>query len=158
MARKSKRFSAQVRSWSDKALRNADLVVKSSAQDVFEIATQRQPSATETGGSFQIGRVPVDTGFLVGTAELRVDGGVSRGTVAGKASTPPDFAVGLEGMKMGDRVELVFTAPYARRIEYGFTGTDADGRTYNQAGRLFVSTAVASWQSVVDANAALFRD
>ena len=39
------------------------------------------------------------------------------------------------------------------RLNYGFTGTDSLGRTYNQAGRLFVERNAGRWQEFVDAAA-----
>lgn len=144
-------FVAEIRAWSEKAKRNLDLVARASAQEVFERASQRQPSVKETGGTFEIGKVPVDTGFLIGTSEVRINGAPhSGGSGAREASSlPPDFAAVIGSMKMGDTIEYVFTAPYARAVEYG---------TGKMAGRLFVRTAIKDWDIIVQAEAARFRD
>lgn len=44
---------------------------------------------------------------------------------------------------------LGFQAIYARRMNYGFVGTDSAGRTYEQAGRHFVERAVKLWPQIV---------
>jgi len=36
---------------------------------------------------------------------------------------------------------VVYTAPHARRVEYGFHGTDSLGRKYNQAGSGFLRSS-----------------
>ena len=144
-------FFADISRFTEKAKRNAELVVRKAAQYTFEDMTQRQPSVKETGGSFEVGKVPVDTGFLVNSTELRINGG---SVAQGGGGAPADFAAGLAGFNAGDEAEAVFTAPYARRINYGFSGTDSLGRAYNQAGRLFVQTALSHWQQNVDRAAA----
>jgi hypothetical protein len=151
-------FIAQVGDWCDDAIENIDLVVRGGAQLMFEAMTERQASAKETGGgpnAYVIGKVPVDTGFLVGTSELRVGAMRLGGTPS--SAMPPDFVAGLLGWKAGEDIEFVFTAPYARRMEYGFVGNDALGRMYNQGGRLFVTTAIARWQEFMDLSASRFR-
>lgn len=143
-------FTASVRGWTDKAKRNADLVVKGSISDVGELMTRRQPSVKETGGSFKEGFVPVDKSELINSQQVEINGGVV-------ASGDVDYSAAIANMEIGDAVRAVFTAPHARRMEYGFSGTDSLGRTYNQAGRFFVRNAVQQWQTVVAQNAAQFR-
>lgn len=135
-------FTASVQAFNDKAMRNVTLVLRESAQEVFRRATNLQASAKETGGRFEVGKVPVDTGHLIGTAEVRIGGSaVSTGTEAGEASTPPDYSVAIAQLDAGETVQLVFTAEYAREVEYG---------TSKMAGRFFVRMAVADWQAIVD--------
>lgn len=139
------RFLADVTEWSDKALRNVDLVLKASAQDVGELMQVRQPSVTETG-SFVEGKVPVDTGFLVGSLVASVNGGeVARG-VKNDGLAMEAAVAGFEG---GDTLEIAYTADYARQVEYG---------NGSMPGRFFVRSAVAKWEAIVAANAARFTD
>lgn len=138
----SRAFVAQVRNWTNKAKRNSELVVRGSIQDVGELMSRRQPSVKDTGGSFQVGLVPVDTGQLIASQQVEVNGGVV-------ASGVVDYSAAVAGMDMGDTVKAVFTAPYARHVEYG---------TGRMAGRFYVRNAVQQWQTIVDQNAALFRD
>ena len=149
-------FTAQVKEWTERQARNMDLIAKDAIQTTFHAMTEVQPSVKDTGGSYEIGKVPVDTGYLIGTAFLAINGAdTATGNVASK--TPPDFAMGLAGMEIGDVAMAAFTAPYARRLEYGFTGEDSKGRTYNQEGRFFVRQAAQGWQEAVNAAVEKFR-
>lgn len=146
-------FTADITAWTAKAKANMEHVVFGSVEDLFELATRRQASVKEIG-TYREGFVPVDLGFLIGTAHISVNGVVkSRGTVSGATSAPPDTAVALAGMDLGDSIQLAFTAEYALRIEYGYRGTDKLGRSFNQNGRFFVRNAVMQWQRIVDENA-----
>lgn len=138
----SQKFVADVRAWTEKARRNAELVVRGSVQDVGELMSRRQPSVKDTGGSFQVGFVPVDTGQLIASQQVEVNGGVV-------ASGAVDYSAAVVGMDLGDVVQAVFTAPYARHVEYG---------TGRMAGRFYVRNAVQQWQTIVDQNAAQFKD
>lgn len=107
------------------------------------------------GGS---GRLPVDTGFL--RASLQVSIGE---TLPPLAETPKDGSfdwdadevrLTLDGSELSDTVLAVYTAAYARRIEYGFKGRDSLGREYSQAGTRFVALAAQRWVQVVEAECA----
>lgn len=140
-------FAADVANWTAKAKANIEQVVKGSCEDLFEIMTRRQASAKETGG-YTEGFVPVDTGFLIASARMSINGvEVARGIkgATGATSSPPDWAVAVEGIEMGDVVAGYFTAEYAPAVEYGHG---------NVGGRYFVRNAVMQWQAIVDANAA----
>jgi hypothetical protein len=65
---------------------------------------------------------PVITGFLRASWKPNVNG-------ADAASS---------ALSIGDVFEFTNTAVYARRVEFGFIGTDSLGRKYNQTGRAFV--------------------
>lgn len=43
-----------------------------------------------------------------------------------------------------------YTVPYARRVNYGFVGTDSLGRKYNQPGQHFLDQVVADWETIVN--------
>ena len=135
-------FSAQIANFTRKVERNLDLIVKDAAQTTVAAMTERQPSVRETGGSFEIGKVPVDTGFLINSLTTALNGG---GSVVGADA----YAAVIAGMDLGDTVQAAFTAPYARVIEYG---------TGSMPGRFFVREAVAGWQAAVDAAVVKFGD
>lgn len=65
---------------------------------------------------------PVKTGYLRASWKPNVN------SIDAEAST----------LEVGDVFELINTAVYARRVEFGFMGTDSLGRRYNQPGRAFV--------------------
>lgn len=134
-------FSAQVRNWSEKAKRNTDLVIRGATKDVCELMTRRQPSIKDIG-TYREGFVPVDTGELISSQVASLNGSqIGRGDIS--------YSALVAGMDAGDVFEAVFTAPHARHVEYG---------TSRFPGRFFVRNAVQQWQTVVDQNAAQFRD
>ena len=45
-----------------------------------------------------------------------------------------------------------WTAAYAARIEFGFTGEDSLGRNYTQAAQAFVRRAAQDWEGIVKRN------
>lgn len=92
------------------------------------------------------GRLPFQTGNLARSIAASTSG------MPDTANGPfTDSNVGLVTASLGasQDVWLGFQANYARRMNYGFVGTDAKGRTYNQEGNHFVEGAVAEWPSIV---------
>lgn len=138
-------FTAQIRNWSDKAKRNMGLVVADAAQGVFVDMSERQPSVKETGGSFELGKVPVDQGPLANTMTTSLNGAfVARGSDA--------YVAGLAGFELGDQIVHGFTRDYAPDVEYG---------NEHMEGRFMVREALngeGGWQARVDASAAKFTD
>lgn len=81
------------------------------------------------------GKVPFDTGNLVRSLIIELDRAAIDQfwvTCAFQSRTTSTISAGD-----GDLVPLYlgYQAVYARRLNYGFTGTDSLGRTYNQSGR-----------------------
>ena len=135
-------FSAQVKQWSDKTLRNADLIKKAAAQTTFEKMSERQPSVKETGGAFEVGKLAVDTGALVNSQIAFVnDAAVAHGDVS--------YSAVISGLELGDTITGAFSAKHALWHEYGNSNTP---------GRFFVRSAVIGWQAAVDQAVALFAD
>jgi len=58
--------------------------------------------------------------------------------------------VAIAGAVAGDRITAAYTMEYARRLEFGFTGTDSLGRSYNQAPRGWTRMAAQMWKKFVD--------
>lgn len=129
-------FAAKVKGFSDLSKAKMEAVVKESAQEVFAIASQSKP---------QGGRLPVDTGFLRNSFVAGLNGSTG-------LTGPDAYVAAIAGMELGDSVFGGWTAAYARRMEYGFVGTDSLGRAYNQTGNFFVLNAVQQWQAIVAAN------
>lgn len=134
--------ASQMRGWSERAKRNVGLVVRQSIQDVSRLA--QTPKAKG-------GRMPVDTGFLRNSYMAGLNGSTS-------LSGPVAYEAVIAGMKMGDTFTAGWTAPYARRMEFGFVGTDSLGRTYNQPGNFFMENALMQWDAINQANAARLKD
>jgi hypothetical protein len=128
----SGKFTAQINAWSEKAKRNMALVVKQSAQDVFEIA--QTPVAKG-------GNMPVDTGFLRNSLISGLNG---NGSFEGADS----YVLAIAEMEMGDVMIGGWTAAYAVHQEYGTT---------SMAGRFYMRGAAQQWQGIVARNAAKLK-
>lgn len=128
-------FTAQVAEFARLTKEKLELVVKQSASDVFTEATQTQPGVEATGGSFEVGKVPVSTGYLINSFTIGIDGGSGGGR--------GDIALVVAGMDLGDSVVGAFTAEYGPIVEYG---------SATMAGRFFVTSAARQWQRIVALN------
>lgn len=135
------KFSAQLDQWANQTSRDLELIFKESAQELFTKA--QTPVA-------QGGNMPVDTGFLRNSFVAGLNGSTS-------LTGPDAYVAAIAGAKLGDVVFGGWTAKYAARIEFGFSGQDSLGRTYNQDGRGFVRKAAMEWQQIVQRNAAKVR-
>lgn len=127
----AKSFAAQVDAFKVNTLKKMRYVAVNAIQDVMEAAQTPQPGVERTGGTFIEGRIPVVTSELINSL---TSGKGASGGAKGELS----YTTALAGFQVGDRLTFAWTAPYALRIEAGFTGTDALGRRYNQPGRHFV--------------------
>lgn len=146
-------FSTGVDAWVRETKARIEAVWKESTQRV--VAEMQRPA--EGGGN-----MPVDTGYL-------------RASLLASTDAPPDVredavgekkkdykpltddegltgnvAVIISGAQIGQTIYVCYTAAYARRIEYGFSGEDSLGRVYNQAGRGFVRLAAQRWPLIVE--------
>ncbi|WP_422073874.1 hypothetical protein [Tranquillimonas rosea] len=141
----AKSFTASMRNWSNKAKRNAGLVVMQSVQDVGN-AMIRPEDGIMRGAPFKAGILPVDDGDLLASSFVAVGGSV---TARGSKSKGPDFTAALAGIETGETIIVALSSPYARRIEYGWGSLP---------GRLFTRQAVQQWEPFVQANAAKLKD
>lgn len=135
-------FSAQIDEWCKKVPKRVELVFKKSAERVAEEV--KNPV-----------NMPVVTGFLrrslkASTAAMpSIDPTAAPEKAGAYADNQGEINLVIAGASLGDTIFLGFTAAYARRMNYGFTGTDSLGRTYNQAGRQFVGLAAQKWPQIV---------
>ena len=132
-----KSFQAQLRAFENLTKKKMELIVKASAQDVFSAAQTPQPSVKETGGSFEVGKVPVDLGDLRRSFVSGINGqSVGQGDEA--------YILAITGAELGDTIEGGWTAEHAPAIEYG---------TDTIAPRAYMRTNAGRWQEFVTANA-----
>ena len=132
-----KSFSAQVRNWTDRAKRNFALVHRQAVQKMYQSVVEDTP--IKTGNARR-------SWAMSTTAMPQI--------ATGPASfTPADIGLSIATLPPGSPVYSGAQAIYMPRLNYGFTGTDSLGRTYNQAGRLFVERNAGRWQEFVDAAA-----
>ena len=132
-----KTFTAQLSDIADLTIEGMEYVMRQSISDVLVGAQETQIGITQGATTFVEGKIPVGT-----TAEL-----VNSLSVDGGGESADAFVVAIAGLEIGETMSFAWSAPHARRINSGFTGTDSLGRTYNQPGRFFV-----------DVNAAKFPD
>lgn len=129
-------FAAQVKAFQDKTMAQITAVVRQSSQDLIEAAQTPQPSVKQTGGSFEVGKIPVDT------ANLRNN--VTTEIVGGPAATGAEAYVAvIAQMEAGDTIRHTYHAEYAPAIEFG------NGRIQP---RMFVRANTERWQAIVAAN------
>ncbi len=116
-------------------------VTKRSMKRMMDEAQEPQMSAKYTGGSFEVGKIPIDREYLWSSLVTIVNGVPS-------APAVKSYVWRIQRAQPGDVFVFAWLEPYAERIEYGFVGTDSMGRNYNQRGRLFATTAVGRFDGI----------
>lgn len=131
----AKSFTASVKGWSQKALRNAGVIAMQSTHDVVNEA--QKPVAKG-------GRMPVITGTLRGSLQSSLLGSTS-------LKGPESYVATVATMRPGDVAEFTWGhgIRYARKVEHGSNG---------RPGRMFAGGAVAQWDAIVQRNAARVKD
>lgn len=134
-------FSRSVNKWALEMEERSEQAFQNAALDFYdEMARQ----------------TPVDTGNLRNSLIASVNG-PSAATVTGPGANSGDstFRSGastsianIMSAKIGDKISFVYMATYARRLNYGFVGTDSLGRTFNQAGRFWIERVGSQWRSI----------
>lgn len=114
-------------------------LLRNSVQALAKVASTTIPNG---------GRVPVKTGNLA--RSVVVDNQPPR-VIEGLATG--DYSLGIANIRLGETVYIGWQAVYARRMNYGFVGTDSLGRNYNQAGFGFAEAAAAQWPAIVQEQA-----
>jgi len=137
-------FSARVKEFSKLTQLQMRRVVVDSLYDVLQGA-QTSAQGITAGGTLVEGRIPVVSGDLINSLAVEING--SQGPRGAGA-----YGVAVAGYNIGDYMRFGWTIEYAMRVENGFTGTDAEGRTFNQSGWHFVSYNAAKWPRIVATN------
>lgn len=140
----SRGFSNAVNKWTKETIQRSEEAFQIGALD-FLIALR---DAT-----------PIDTGYLRSSLTVGKNGTVPAGPNAEYGSVYNDTrALDVIGsLKLGDKVTMVYNAPYAMRVNYGFIGYDRLGRYFNQAGRFWVEAISARYVSIMRAAATRLR-
>lgn len=131
-------FAAELKAETQAAKDDMRYIMVMSIQDVLEGAQTTQRGITQGATSFELGMIPVGL-----TADLVNSLSVGGATGAGA------YVTAIAGMQIGDVLEFEWTMEYSARIEYGFSGTDSLGRSYEVAGRFFVGTNAAKYPEFV---------
>jgi len=146
-------WAAQIKSWSKATEEDLGKIFRESAQRVIEEMQRVGPSVANPGGG-EGGNLPVDLGFLRASLTAKLNAPETGITVPPSDTQSYQYNEGAISLiilsaKLGDSIFAVYTAAYARRLEYGFNGTDSLGRSYNQSGYGFVRLAAAQWPTIV---------
>lgn len=138
-------FSTSVNKWTKKTIARSEEAFKIGVLDFFIHLRDT---------------TPIDTGYLRSSLTLGKNGQIPAGPNAEYGSIYNDqraLSV-IDSLKLGDRVTMVYNAPYARRLEYGFHGVDSLGRMYNQPGRFWITAAGAKYVSIMRRAATRLRN
>lgn len=81
-------------------------------------------------------------------------GSLPEGAEGGGTGTAEGLNIVARGLELGQTYYAGNTAAYARRWEYGFTGTDSLGRQYDQKGAHQIQATLAQAQGIFEAAAA----
>lgn len=139
-------FIASIQNFEKFTTQNLRYIAAESVQDVMEHAMRPQPSVKRTGGTFEIGKIPVDTSDLIRSLRSSV------GTGGGAMGETSYIAV-IAGMDPHDVLTFEWTAKHAAPMEFGFT--TKSGTTV--PGRHFVGANAARFSEFVERNAAEVR-
>lgn len=134
-------FEKQVKQFRDKTVDKIDNIYRASIRDVIDASTQEQPSVKQTGGSFEVGKIPVDSSQLAESLFLKINGNI-------RMHVRNTFRREVDKVKATDKVSYGWTAPHGPKIEYG------DGKV---AGRFFATNGARKWRTFVNNAAAKFK-
>jgi hypothetical protein len=113
---------------------------------VFRLSTQKTVNYMQS-------IAPHDQGFLKASLVVLVNQDPPRADRSQEDGlgqyTEAYMKLQIAGAVAGDRVTVAYTMEYARRLEFGFTGTDALGRYYNQPPRGWSRAAAQQWKRFV---------
>jgi hypothetical protein len=144
-------FAEQIAAFSAKTKARIVLCYRASAQDLG----QQVIEPVEAGG-----HMPVRTGFLRSTflASTQAMPVIDPSAHPPKDAAPGQFAATdvnlvIAGADLDETIYMGFVAAYARRVNYGFVGSDSLGRVYGQWGYNFIDLATQQWPRIVDDNA-----
>lgn len=134
------RFSSQIDAWVNQTEKRINAVFRLSTQKVI---------------SYMQENVPVRDGFLRASLVVLVNQDPPKADKTDEDGMGPYtdayMKMALAGAVAGDRIVSAYTMVYARRLEYGFNGTDSLGRSYNQPPRAWVRLAAQQWPQAVEA-------
>lgn len=180
-------FAAQIAEWCDTVEGAAEAVWKESAQDVVSEMQTVGHSVAATKSAIKVGlgsagrgkkrrfvqgpvaapgaggNMPVQTGFLRASLLASTAAMPSINDEAKPADgktynyDPSSIDTVILTADLGQTLYFGYTAAYARRIEYGFSGEDSLGRSYNTPARRFVALAAQRWPQIVEANVAKLK-
>lgn len=132
------RFASQVDEWVQQTEKRINAVFRMSTQRIIQVMQEDVP--------YRDGFLRASLVVLVNkpppVADKKAEGASTAWNIA-------EVQLAIAGAVNGDRIVSAYTMEYARRLEYGFTGTDSLGRSYRQAPRGWVRKASSRWKEIV---------
>lgn len=132
------RFSSQIDAWVNQTEKRMNAVFRLSTQKVIGYMQES---------------VPVRDGFLRASLVVLVNQDPPKADKTDEDGMGPFtesyMQMAIAGAVAGDKIVSAYTMVYARRLEYGFNGTDSLGRSYNQPPRGWTRAAAARWNEAV---------
>ena len=142
----TKSFDLQIAEWVGQTEDDIKFVAAEATQDLMEAAQTPQHGVKVTGGSFEIGKIPVDDHDLINSLKSSLNGSpVDEGEFC--------YGVAISGFELGDEISFEWTAQHALPIDQGFTAENGT----QVPGRHFVGYNVGRWQEFVDGAVARAR-
>ncbi|WP_018900420.1 hypothetical protein [Rhizobium sp. 2MFCol3.1] len=146
ISRGKARFANEVSDWVKATEKRLNAVFRLSTQRVIEVMQK-----TDREGGY----LPYDQGFLRASLVVLVNKppppADKTDETASPTYNPDEIQLAIAGAVAGDRIVAAYTMAYARRLEYGFVGTDSLGRSYNQQGIGWTQRAAQQWPQIVKA-------
>lgn len=105
-------FADQLKRFEDKSKGKMETMFHEVASEIVSDVSQPQPGIQVTGGDFQVGKIPVVTGYLRESLVTQVEGGSS-------AQGPSNADAVIRSAEMGDTIRVRWTAGFARHLEEG---------------------------------------
>ncbi len=142
MARRSNsNFFKQLDAWGRKKKEQREFIARELLLRMGNRAQTPQFGVRWTGGRYEEGKIPIDSLRMIKSFTVAINFRiVARGR---------DAHVKAAGIvQPSDRFQFWWATPYAKRIEFGFSGQDSLGRRYNQKGRFWATMTYNSWGSI----------
>lgn len=144
ISRNKARIANIVSEWAQQSEKRMNAIFRLSTQRVIEVMQR-----TDKEGGY----LPYQDGFLRASLVVLVNKEPPRADRtqedSSSAYNPAEIQLAIAGAKAGDRIVAAYTMEYARRLEFGFVGTDSLGRTYNQTGIGWTKRATQQWKQIV---------
>jgi len=143
-SRYQSRFATDVEDWVNRTKEQMDYIFREATMMTIDEMQTPEP----------IGRLPYDEGYLQKSLFVGVNVNAPPANRKKKDGfgdyNRTNAKIIVSQADAGDTIVATYTMIYARRLEYGFVGTDSLGRTYNQRPRLFMKLAAQNWEKNVE--------
>ena len=132
-------FAKAVGAWARKSERR----IEATYRRAIELLADEMRRSVREGGNIPFLTGNLSRSLLASTSSMPSVGGPKQEYVG------QDVGAVTATLTPKQTVWIGYQAIYARRLNYGFVGSDSKGRVYNQQGLYFVEKAIAEWPAIV---------